>query len=102
MKTYIIPILLILVVVFTACSSEPQYERGNLQGRYNEMSEEERLQTQEEREQVSIAACTEKIEGEICITENQRGDVEGTCQFQEDNLICMFDRQDRSEGIQRE
>ena len=102
MKAHIILILLVLAGIFTACSSEPQYEKGNFPGKYREMSEEERQLIQEERQQIAITACAEKGEGESCVTENQRGDVEGSCQIQEDNLICVFDGQGKSEGLQSE
>ena len=47
----------------------------------------------EERQQIAIEACEGRKEGDKCILENPRGEMEGTCQKIDDNLACNFDRQ---------
>ena len=58
-------------------------------------NEEQRQQMFEEMQQKSIEACAGKTESENCQIEGFRGIMEGTCETQEENLICRFQRPER-------
>ncbi len=59
-------------------------------------NEEQRQQMMEEMQQKMIDACQSKIEGESCQLEGHMSEMQGTCSIENENLVCKFERPDRS------
>ncbi len=83
--------LMVYVVIFSGCSDRPDFRDGQF-GRGANITEEQRQQMFEERQQKAIEACQEKNEGDGCILESPRGDIEGNCKILDENLICETER----------
>lgn len=64
------------------------------------LDDAQRQEMFEQMQKISIAACQNKQEGDSCQMENFRNTegpvMEGTCKYQEDSLICEFERPARS------
>lgn len=87
---FVISLLVLSIIITSGCSSNNQRnypQRGNFQ----DMTEEERQQMFEERQQKMIDACEGKDEGDVCTIESPRGETEGTCEIIDNNLICTMD-----------
>ena len=56
------------------------------------MSEEERRQIFEERQQKAIESCQDKNEDDSCMISSPRGEIEGSCKIQDENLMCLTER----------
>ena len=106
-KRGILVLLIFSVILMQGCSKS----NGDFQGRRDfsgerpfpggmnrsqlpggNLSEEERQQMFEERQQEMVEACTGKSEGDSCVIESPRGSTEGKCNLVDDNLACAFDR----------
>lgn len=92
MKKNIILIVLLLVVLLNVGCSKPKPRN---QGFESDFNDEEREKMLEEMQLKMQEACNEKSEGDICQLTTPRGEINGTCELQEDNLICKSDQQMR-------
>ena len=54
-----------------------------------DLSEDERQQMMQERQQIAIDACMEKAEGDECLIESPRGEMKGECIIRNENLMCI-------------
>ena len=96
--TSILIFLMLGIFVLSGCSSTEQRifpQRDEFQGVPDTManiSEEERQQLFEERQQQAIDSCQDKNEGDACIFESPRGETQGVCKNIDNNLVCTTDR----------
>jgi hypothetical protein len=60
--------------------------------RNTNLSDEERQKLMQEREKSAIDACNGKADGDSCTIQNSVGEISGTCNMQQDNLICILTR----------
>ncbi|MFH0971398.1 MAG: hypothetical protein V1835_02415 [Candidatus Micrarchaeota archaeon] len=106
---YVMLIALFAAVFMMGCTSENQGDRDNpdFQGRqfgrggnfprdgnfsgnrtFGNMTEEQRQQMMQQRQQEIINACKGRAEGDICTITNPRGNTEGTCKTLNNQLLC--------------
>ena len=90
MKKGIIALIIAVLVLNIGCSSKTEFNRE----RFANISEEERQEMMQERMQVSIDACKDKVEGDVCSITSPRGDIEGKCTIQEENMVCINPNQE--------
>ena len=99
-------ILFLLSIIIAGCLNEQKsgfVQRrgdfpagwGRFPGDISNLTEEQRQQMFEERQQISIEACKDKSEGESCMLESPRAEMEGVCEMGEENLVCTFSQQMR-------
>jgi len=85
--------LLLLTTIFIGCSAKQKDNQHIQRPRMNQnLTEEERQQFLQERQQKAIEACDGKDEGENCIFESPMGEMEGICKMMDNNLFCTLER----------
>ena len=106
----IITIALCLLVLssflLVGCSSEPSSRFQKREGisanfprdgqfqfnRSMNISEEDRQEMMEERQQLAIEACKDKDDGDACQLQARMGESDGICKFIDEDLVCIMDR----------
>lgn len=78
--------LVLSATILLGCSSDKN--KGYGQGRGLDSTEEKGQQMFEQRQQKLIEACKDKTEGDTCILESPREEIEGKCKLENDNLLC--------------
>lgn len=89
-KRMLLMIFLILgIVIILGCSSTKSNTRDRKEfGRGLNLTEEERQQMFEEMQQIATEACQDRNEGDDCVFETPRGEMNGICKILDKNLVC--------------
>jgi hypothetical protein len=99
-----IMVLLFIIVIISGCSPQPHQggrnidpsirpqRFNNLSQRFNNLSEDQMKEMLDQRQKIAQDACTGKSEGDICMLQSPRGEMEGICTLIENNLLCEMDR----------
>ena len=94
-KICLLMVLLILSIsLLVGCSSNQNFRDRQGMGfdREFNLTEEERQQMFEERQQQAINSCQGKNEGDSCTFNGPTEDVDGICKTMDENLVCAIDR----------
>jgi hypothetical protein len=93
----LIAFLLISSIILSGCTASNTSSITNNSSRQHQwqnrtmtnLTEEQRQQMINERQQLAISACQNKMENDSCVMQGQRGNFTGTCKIQENLLICI-------------
>ena len=102
LKTFTIIGLILGMIVLAGCSSNQNKESSgdkNFQPRQNgdskglsNLTDEQRNEMMQERQEMNKQSCENKQEGDKCIIEGRTGQIESTCEYQNDVLLCKMNR----------
>lgn len=56
------------------------------------ITEEDRQEMMEERQQLAIESCKDKNEGDACQFQGRMGESGGICKIMDEELVCTMDR----------
>jgi hypothetical protein len=91
-------VFFLAVIILSGCSYNEQKrfsQREGFQGMSNRainITEEQRQQLFEERQRQAIEVCQGKNEGDSCIYESPRGEIQGACKIMNNSLACTTNR----------
>ena len=84
MKKGIIAVLIISLTFISGCSSKTGFNRE----KFMNLTEEERQKMMQERQQIAMDACMEKVEGDECLIKSSMGEMKGKCIIMDKDLVC--------------
>ena len=84
MKKLLIIIIIMGLVFLLGCHS-----RNFKRDRFMNLTEEEKQEMIQERQQTMIDTCEDKNGGDICSIESPRGSIEGLCTLRNESLLCI-------------
>jgi len=93
-------------VLLVGCTSKPSGRFGGREGisadfpknrqfQFNKsmnLTEEDRQEMMEERQQLAIEVCKDKNEGDACQLQTHMNESSGICKIMDKNLVCTIDR----------
>lgn len=102
LKTFTIIGLILGMIVLAGCSSNENKESSgdkNFQprqkGDFKESSnftDQQKEEMMQDGEETAKQSCENKQEGDKCIIEGRTGQIESTCEYQNDVLLCKMNR----------
>ena len=105
LKTFVIIGLILGIVVLAGCSSNQNKESSgdkNFRPRQNgdskglsNLTDEQRNEMMQERQEITKQPCEDKEEGDKCTIEGRTGQIDSTCEYQNDLLLCKMNRPKR-------